>query len=203
METSSIIRDHPMPARREEPETISREQQYDDFVKLLALHDEAIRRFIRFLMPSRDGVDDVAQETALECWRKFTDFQTSCSDNLAGDFVRWACVIARYKALSWQRDKGRDRLVFRESVIDRLAQASSGLTEQQHAERRATEICLQKLSLANQRLILSVHTPGDSIARIAAETQEKPRRLYSKVNALRRMILDCIQRQLATEVGNV
>jgi len=169
----------------------AREQQYDEFVRLLAQHEAAIRRFIRFLMPSRDGVDDVAQETALECWRKFPDFQSSCSDDAAGDFVRWASVIARFKALSWQRDKARDRLVFRDSVIERLAQAATSQRGQPEAERLATESCLQKLSPDQQRLVLSVHTPGDSVARIAAETGEKPRRLYSKVNSLRKLLLKC------------
>jgi len=177
----------------------AREQQYDEFVALLARHDLAIRRFVRYLLPSRDGVDDVMQEAALECWKKFSDFQPADADN---EFVRWACVIARFKALSWQRDKARDRLVFRESVIEKLSESASDSLSRHDEERRAVELCLEELPTEQQQLVLSVHTPGESIARMAAETGEKARRLYSKVNALRAILLDCVQRRLREEVCN-
>jgi RNA polymerase sigma-70 factor (ECF subfamily) len=180
----------------------AREQRYDEFVALLARHDLAIRRFVRYLLPSRDGVDDVVQEAALECWKKFADFQPANADDAGDEFVRWACVSARFKALSWQRDKARDRLVFRESVIEKLSESASDSLSRHDEERRAVELCLEELPTEQQQLVLSVHTPGESIARMAAETGEKARRLYSKVNALRAILLDCVQRRLREEVCN-
>ena len=178
------------------------EQRYDEFVALLARHDLAIRRFVRYLLPSRDGVDDVVQEAALECWKKFADFQPVNADDAGDEFVRWACVIARFKALSWQRDKARDRLVFRESVIEKLSESASDSHSRHDEERRAVEHCLEELPTEQQQLLLSVHTPGESIARMAAATGEKARRLYSKVNALRAILLDCVGRRLRAEVCN-
>jgi RNA polymerase sigma-70 factor (ECF subfamily) len=183
-------------------EKMDQESRYNLFVSLLARHDQAIRRFVRSLLPSREGVDDVLQETALECWKKFSDFTPNNPEDAADEFIRWACVIARYKALSWQRDKARDRLVFRESVVEKLAQAAMDQIRQQEQERLAVECCLSKLQDDQRRLVLSVHSPGESIARIAAETGEKARRLYSKVNALRGILLDCVQQRLAGEVEN-
>ncbi|MEM9588919.1 MAG: sigma-70 family RNA polymerase sigma factor [Planctomycetota bacterium] len=180
----------------------SREQQYDEYVALLARNDLAIRRFVRFLLPSRDGVDDVLQETALECWRKFSQFQPNGTDVADGEFVRWACVIARYKVLSWQRDRSRDRLVFRDTVIEQLSEAATHGLELQEDQRLAIEACLEKLPPEERRLVLSVHSPGESIARIAQETGQKARRLYSRVNALRIILLACVQSRLAGEVGN-
>jgi RNA polymerase sigma-70 factor (ECF subfamily) len=179
-----------------------REQLYDEFVTLLARHDLAIRRYVRFLLPSLDGVDDVMQETALECWRKFSDFQPPSVGDSADEFVRWACVIARYKAMSWQRDRSRDRLVFREAVIEQLSAAALESLDRRDEQRRAVEACLEKLTPDQRRLVLSVHSPGESIARIAKETGENARRLYSKVNALRSLLLECVERRLAGEVGN-
>ena len=183
-------------------QSVSRERQYDEFVALLARHDLALRRFVRSLLPSRDGVDDVVQETALECWKKFGDFQPADAESAADEFVRWACVIARFKVLSWQRDNARDRLVFREEVIEKLAHAATESLERREDERRAVDACLQKLPVDQQRLVLSVHSPGESIARIAKETGEQARRLYSRVNALRVILLECVERRLAGETGN-
>lgn len=177
-----------------------REQQYGEFVGLLARHDATLRRFIRSMLPSRDGVDDVMQETALECWKKYDQFAAGSSSDVAGEFARWACVIARYKALSWQRDRSRDRLVFRESVIERLASAALDMVGQEERQRLAVEACLQELPADHRRLVLSVYAPDDSIARIAQETGEQARRLYSRVNAIRRQLLDCLRGRLVGEV---
>jgi len=180
----------------------SREKQYDQFVALLARNDLAIRRFVRSLMPTRDGVDDVVQETALECWKKFTDFQPARADFAADEFVRWACVIARFNVLSWQRSKSRDRRVFREAVIDQLSQAAIESVDQCDDERLAVEACLNTLPDDQRRLVLSVHSPGESVARIAEETGMKARRLYSKVNTLRTLLLECVERRLAGEASH-
>ena len=179
-----------------------REARYNEFVSLLARHDQAIRRFVRSLLPSREGVDDVMQETALECWKKFSDFRPGTADQAVDEFIRWACVIARYKALSWQRDRGRDRLVFRDSVIERLADAAVENISQQNSERHAVESCLAKMAEDQRRLVLSVHSPGQSIATIAAETGQQARRLYTRVNVLRKQLLDCVQRQVAGEAAH-
>ncbi len=179
-----------------------REAQYSQFVALLARHDQSIRRFVRSLLPSREGVDDVMQETALECWKKFSEFTPATPEDAVDEFVRWACVIARFKAMSWQRDRGRDRLVFRECVIEALAAAALDSLDQQESERRAIENCLQTMPDDQRRLVLSVHSPGESVALIAAETGQKARRLYSRINVLRNLLLDCVQQRLTGEAAN-
>ena len=179
-----------------------REAQYNHFVALIARHDQAIRRFVRSLLPSREGVDDVVQETALECWKKFSDFSPACSEDADNEFARWACVIARFKVLSWQRDRSRDRLVFREGVIEALAEAAMDSLDQQESQLQAVENCLHAMPDDQRRLILSVHSPGESIAMIAAETGEKARRLYSRINVLRSLLLDCVQQRLARDTAH-
>ncbi|MCS7467717.1 sigma-70 family RNA polymerase sigma factor [Stieleria sp. ICT_E10.1] len=177
-----------------------REARYGEFVSLLARHDQSIRRFVRSLLPSNQGVDDVMQETALECWKKYESFTPENAEDAVDEFIRWACVIARYKVLSWQRDNSRDRLMFRESVIERLAQDAMQDLEQRDRERKAIETCLGQLDADQRRLVLSVHSPGESITKIAQETGVKTRRLYSKVNALRKRLLDCVQGRLVEEL---
>ncbi|QDT66334.1 sigma-70 family RNA polymerase sigma factor [Calycomorphotria hydatis] len=182
--------------------TEDREARYALFTGLLARHDQSIRRFVRSLLPKSEGVDDVVQETALECWKKFSSFQPESPESAADEFIRWACVIARYEALTWQRDRARDRLVFRESVVERLAEAATEQLGQQQAEGKALERCLGGLQEDQRRLLMSVYSPEDSIARIASETGERARRLYSKINMLRKLLLNCVQQRLTREVGH-
>ena len=168
--------------------------KYDQFVSLFARHERAVRGFVRSLLPSWQDVDDVMQEVGLACWRKFDAFESADS---ADEFVRWACVIARFEALRHRRNCARDRLVLSENVIEVLAADAEVRLEKADAERKAVELCLQKLPESERRLLLSVHTPGDSIARISADMGQKARRLYSKVNALRDLIGECVRRRIA------
>ncbi|MGB1930858.1 MAG: RNA polymerase factor sigma-70 [Mariniblastus sp.] len=182
----------------------SQDDRYQRFVGLLALNDQAIRRFIRSLLPSTQGLDDVVQETALECWRKFSDFELGDADHPdqtqgSDEFIRWACVIARFKVMSCQRDWARDRLVFREHIIEQFAEDAFEQIENRDLERMALEDCLSQLVVESRRLLLSVYRPGDSVKRIARESGEKSRRLYRKMNGLRKQLLNCVERRLAEE----
>lgn len=140
------------------------------------------------------------QETALECWKKFAEFEPESGQDSQSEFIRWAWVIARFKALTWHRNHQRDRLVFRESVVERLADAAA---EQVHAlndQRVAVETCLTSLPEDQRRLVLSVHSPGESVAAIATETGQSARRLYSKLNAIRKQLLECVRQKMALEI---
>lgn len=180
----------------------AREASYQHFTSLLAGNDQSIRRFVRSLLPSREGVDDVMQETALECWKKFDHFCPDRPEHAVEEFIRWACVIARYKAMSRQRDRSRDRLVFREEVIQCLADAAFDRIDDHAVQTAAMELCLQKLPDDQRRLILSLYSPGQSIAKLAAESGEKARRLYSRVNHLRDRLLTCVQQRLAGDLNH-
>ena len=167
---------------------------YDQFVSLFARHERSIRGFVSSLLPSNQDVDDVMQEVGLACWHKFKTFDC---DGAPGDFVRWACVIARFEVLRHRRNLARDRLVLSEEVIHLLADDAELRLDRADTERTAVESCLEKMNEPERRLLLSVHTPGDSIARIAQEMDQKARRLYSKLNLLRDLIAECVRERLA------
>jgi RNA polymerase sigma-70 factor (ECF subfamily) len=171
-----------------------KDKQYDRFVSLFARHEQAVRGFARSLLPSGQDVDDVMQEVGLACWRKFDAFESKDSTD---EFVRWACVIARFETLRHRRNCARDRLVLSEDVIELLATDAEARLEDAEAERQAVADCLRKLQDSDRRLLLSVHTPGDSIAKIASELGQKARGLYSQVNVLRDLIAECVQQRLA------
>ena len=166
---------------------------YRQFVALFARHERSIRAYVRSLLPSGNDVDDVMQEVGLACWKKFATF-----DDVATPFgfVRWGCVIARFEVLRFRRQCARDRLLLSEDVMQILAEDAESRLEKAEAERSAVEDCLQKFQATERRLLLSVHTPGDSVARVASELGQQARRLYTKVRNLRDLLAECVQRQL-------
>jgi RNA polymerase sigma-70 factor (ECF subfamily) len=174
------------------------DERYDRFVSLLARQERVVRGYVRSLLPSGQDVDDVLQNVGLACWRKFADFDPQGTPE---EFARWACVIARFEVLKHRRSIARDRLVLSEDVIQLLATDAEVRLEQAAVERVAINECLKSLSAQERRLLLSVHTPGDSIARIASDLGQDARRLYSRVEALRERLRECVRARLAeTEV---
>ena len=170
------------------------DQQYERFVSLFLSGERTLRAYTRSLLSSRQEVDDVMQNLGLVCWRKFDQFdQKGSLDN----FIRWCCVISRFEVLRFRRSRARDRLILSEEVVDLIAVEAEDRLQRSEAEQKVLYNCLQKLDDADRRLLLSVHTRGDSVSRIAAESNKKPRWLYSKLNSLRDLVADCVLAHLA------
>ena len=167
--------------------------RYDQFVALFARHERAVRGVIRSMLPSLQDTDDVMQEVGLACWHKFADFKVDESNDA---FFRWACVIARFEVLKFRRKCARDRLVLSAETIELLSRDSEERSGNAERERKALEDCLNALNTKDQRLILSVHTRGDSVADIARQLGQNVRRLYSRVNSLRDILGECVKRKL-------
>jgi RNA polymerase sigma-70 factor (ECF subfamily) len=172
--------------------------RYDQFVALFARHERAVRGVIRCMLPTSQDVDEVMQEVGLACWHKFSDFQAGDSPDA---FFRWACVIARFEVLKYRRKCARDRLVLSDETIQLLSVDAEDRHLVAEQERQALEDCLNGLSPADRRLLLSAHTRGDSVADIARQLGYHARRLYSRVNKLRDLMGECVRRKLA-EGGN-
>ena len=168
--------------------------RYDQFVALFARHERAVRGVIRSMLPSSQDADEVMQEVGLACWHKFSNFQTDDSQDA---FFRWACVIARFEVLKYRRKCARDRLVLSDETIQLLSAEAEDRALIAEQERQALEDCLNRMPPADQRLLLSVHTRGDSVADIARQLGQNARRLYSRVNALRDLLGECVRQKLA------
>jgi RNA polymerase sigma factor (sigma-70 family) len=83
-------------------------QRHNRFLRSFTANEQAIRAYVRRMVPTRGDADDVMQETSVVLWEKFDTFRED------GDFRTWAFGVARYEVLAWLRDKGRDRLVLNE-----------------------------------------------------------------------------------------
>ena len=170
------------------------DQRYDRFMALFIGSERAIRAYVRSLLLSSQDVDDVMQNIGLACWHKFDQFD---QEGTILDFTRWCCVISRFEVLRFRRNRARDRLVLSENVIELIATHAEHRLEQSEAERLALNDCLDKLNEMDRRLLLSTHTKGDSISRIAAESNQKVRQLYSKVNSIRNQLSNCVRSKLS------
>ncbi len=165
---------------------------YEDFVRVFSTHEADLRRFVRSLLPSLTDADDVLQQTALVIWRKFDQYDPDTH------FMKWACVIARFEALAYRRKIARDRLVFREDILELMAiEGAEELTERS-AEYRALEICLKTMNSQQRKFLTLAYTSGVKVKELAAEAGVSAASYYMRLKRLRARLHKCIESKIPT-----
>lgn len=163
-------------------------ERHTRFLRVFTAHEMAIRAYVRRLVPSRADADDVMQEVAVVLWEKFPTFRENA------DFRSWAFGVARYEVLAWRRDKGRDRIVLDEDVLERLAEETTQEEPRLQHQRQALEGCLARLSAGNRELLMLAYEEGASIQVVARQSGRTVAGFYQWLHRIRRLLLDCIQR---------
>lgn len=167
------------------PPDQSGDQRQQTFLRLFMSCEPAIRGFVRSLVPTIADSNDVMQEVAIVLWQKFAEYKTS------EDFRRWSFTVAKFKVLSWQRDRMRDRHVFGAETLELLADEAEGQTDALEAQREALRDCLGKLPARQRALVNSAYAPQARIDALAARIGVTAMSLYKKLHRIRALLLDC------------
>ena len=169
------------------------DQHYEIFVERFTKHEADIRRFIRSLLPTWNDVDEVVQQTALVFWKKFDQYDPDTH------FMKWACVIARFEALSFRRKMAREKLVFRDDILELMADEGMEELDQRSAEHEALQTCLANLPENHHKLLTLAYTPGVKIVDLAEEAGSTSAAFYMKLKRLRGHLMTCIESRLSPD----
>ncbi|CAN5877687.1 sigma-70 family RNA polymerase sigma factor [soil metagenome] len=173
--------------------TSAEHERHDQFLRLYVEHEEALNGFVRTLMPSREDAREVMQEVAVVLWRKYEGLPDIT------DFRRWAFGVAKFKAMSFTRDRMRDRLVFDDDVLELLAAEVGDHADEYADEREALDECLGKLDAAQRKLLDAAYAPGARMDELAAATGRSAMSFYKAMHRIRLALMVCTQRVLARE----
>jgi len=168
-------------------------QHHDQFLRLFAEHEAALRTFVRSMVPSLADASEIMQDAAVVLWQKFDEFDAT------RDFRKWAFGVARYEALTYLRDRVRDRHVFDDALVHRLAEDAAAAGQRHEAQREALDQCLQKLPAAQREMVLTAYTKGTRMDELAAERGQTAMSLYKMLHRIRRALLECVRRTMARE----
>jgi RNA polymerase sigma-70 factor, ECF subfamily len=169
------------------------EDRHDLFLRLYVEHEEALRGFVRSLVPTLEDSRDVMQDVAAVLWRKFEDISSP------NDFRRWAFGVARFEALHFTRTRRRDRHVFGDATLALLAEEAEECAVSFEAERRALDECLKKLPDTQRALVETAYAPGVRIDELAAGSGRTAMSLYKSLHRIRVILMDCTRQVLARE----
>jgi RNA polymerase sigma-70 factor (ECF subfamily) len=168
---------------------------HETFLTLLLRHEPMIRAGIRAVVTRPEDVDEIMQAVSIVAWRKFD----SLTD--AEGFGRWACVVARYEVLKFQRERARDPFVLDETLVERIL--DEGAEEVVTRGRRLSllERCLEKLPEARRDLLLQAYTPGCTTRAMAQRLGKSEDGLYQLLRRLRVELKHCVELSMAEAGG--
>jgi RNA polymerase sigma-70 factor (ECF subfamily) len=168
-------------------------QHHADFLRLYVEHEPSLRGFVRSLVTTLEDANDVMQEVAMALWKRFGALDAP------ENFRRWAFGVARLEALEFLRKKSRDRHVFGEALLAQLADDAEEMADQFVEERKALDVCLQKLPSEQRRLVEAAYAPGVRMDELASRIGRTAMAVYKSLHRIRMMLAECAKREMAKE----
>ncbi|MCM8537568.1 MAG: sigma-70 family RNA polymerase sigma factor [Lentisphaeraceae bacterium] len=160
----------------------------EDYLKLLAEHEYAIRVYIITMIPRLSDADDIMQEVRLIMWKKFGTFE------LGSNFKAWALQIAYYRIMDFRRRKGREnkKLIFTDEFYDAVEQASKKLNPEDSDKRQSLLNCVGKLQDQHKKIIFLRYKERVSIEEISEKIGRTVTATYRVISRIRASLKKCI-----------
>lgn len=164
------------------------------FASLIVKNDRRLLRYILTLVPRHSDAEEILQRTATALWENFGQYDTT------REFYPWASRFAYFEVLKFRRDYARERLFFREEVLEQLAETRSALDESLEERREALLLCLNHLVAEDMELLRRRYCSPETIALLAQELGLTAKALYRRLDRIRDRLVECVNRRLATKV---
>jgi RNA polymerase sigma-70 factor (ECF subfamily) len=156
--------------------------------------ERRIFAYILTLLPNRADAEDVLQEVSVIMWEKFDEREPP------EDFVAWGCRIAYFRVRDYRRWQRRQRVVFSEAMLERMAETlSKPAPLQLDARSEALAHCLAKLARRDRELLAERLKEGASVRSTAESLGRSVDVVYKALARIRRALHDCVARALAAE----
>lgn len=153
----------------------------------------AISAYISANVSDAHHAEDLVQEVAQVVAEKYAEYDSDRS------FTSWALGIARNRILKYYNTQARDRLVFSEAALGRLADALEKAEEQSEPRREALRLCLKKIAGRRREAIDLRYRDGARVTDIAEQFATSPTAVSVMLFRVRKSLLECVLRQIATE----
>ncbi len=167
----------------------------DQFVRLWVRHQNDLLRTIAPLVGSMDDAQDVLQETALALWKKFDEYEQN------QPFLPWAREFAKYEVLMHHRRRQKYTFLTH-PLIEALVERQRDLETITENRGRVLKDCIDNLRDSDRLLLLRRYAePRTTIQEVAEATGQTANALYKTLQRIRRQLLLCINRRLASPIG--
>jgi RNA polymerase sigma-70 factor (ECF subfamily) len=165
------------------------------FVRLFAAGQSEVLRYILALVPDIDDAQEVLQETAVDLWKKFDQYDTDCP------FVPWACRFAYFQVLKFREQQSRRRRFLSLEAIEQLVAERPEESDALENRRLALAACLKLLGEPERLLIEQRYSRRMPVPQLSEVTGRTVATLYKTLERIRRRLFECVNRRLQS--GNL
>jgi RNA polymerase sigma-70 factor (ECF subfamily) len=113
--------------------------------------------------------------------------------------LAWVCQISHYEILKHRERHRKDRHLFSSEFVSAVARESSNLQDELEHRRSIMLDCLEKLRARDRELIKNRYATGENGKTVAAKYNRPVNAVYQSLSRIRRTLLDCISRRMASE----
>lgn len=155
-------------------------------------HIQQLRGFVYSLVPRRQLVDDVVQETFITACQKAATFSPD------SNFRAWVFTIARYKVMAILKREGHRQGLLDAGVVNLLADQPDN---QGNLQERVTALhgCVAKLGGTTQRAVVLRYAENLGPAKIAEEMGWSANALNVALSRARLFLRRCVEETLRRE----
>lgn len=111
-------------------------------------------------------------------------------------FAAWAMKVAYYEILAVRRDRRRERLLFDDEVLARLAAAGQQAALESDHRIEALMACIASLPNRQRDLVLSRYQAENSVKQLADQMTKTPAAVSNLLYRIRTQLLECVRRKL-------
>jgi len=169
------------------------EDKIERFIRLLTANQEQIYRYAFALLVNEHDAKDVVQETCIALYRKIDEYDPQ------QPFLPWAFRFAYLEVLKHRERKRKWPEWLPSDLVETLAEDRSRHRALLDAQLAALERCLQELPPADTELVQARFRTAGPVDEVVAQFDMSRRTFYRNLERIRRLLLDCIQRQMGVE----
>lgn len=156
--------------------------------RLFIEHQQVILYYVLSIEPNLGDAQDIVQETFLTVTRKAATYAPGTN------FPAWACTVARYQALQFQRSRARAAARLDDDVMNMLYGGEETAPELLEPRTQALKDCLGKLSPKAGELIRRRYHLGEMPEDIAQSVGWTPNSVRVALTRARHALRDCVDR---------
>ena len=170
------------------------EQQVAELMRLFSRHQRRLLAYIQTLVPTRNDVEDIMQETGIVMLKKYSEFEPGTN------FIAWAFRIAYHEVQDYYERRRHQRLMcFDEETLQLLSQEVTSQVPQHDSRYDALVDCLQRLPDRDRQFVLSRYETGSGVEQAANLSGRSKQAAYKALSRIRNALLQCVDQKLACQ----
>lgn len=166
-----------------------------DFISRLTAAQFELQAYITFLIGNTEDAKDVLQETNQVLWREASAY------DVTRPFLPWAKSVAWYQVKTFRTLQTRDRLVFDEELLERVAQTADEAVDMNRM-LEALETCFERLSRPQKAVVRARYFRGKEVNAIAQGLRCSVASVSMLLFRIRDKLGGCVEAALKSEVSH-